>query len=80
MAAIDEFQTYQELAHIQEIPDWVKPLIKATVAKFFWTWYHQHENDKIVSIGWWIIKKTVRVRDIHGVFVLLFGEETQSEG
>lgn len=73
MAAIDDIQSSDALDI--DIPDWVKPMIQSAVAKFFWAWYHLHENDKIVSIGWWFIKKTVRVKDIHGIFVLLFGPE-----
>lgn len=41
---------------------------------FFWLWFDGHLDDVVVTINVWFIRKTVRVRDVRPLFVLLFGE------
>ncbi len=65
----------QEVSQSQEIPDELKAFVLTVVGKLFWKWYRDHEQDKLLSVGWWFIKKTVRVHDLHGLFELLFGKE-----
>lgn len=50
--------------------------IRAAIAAEFWRWYAAHEETEITRINWWVIHKTVRVKDVRPVFVLLFGEPT----
>lgn len=46
-------------------------VVKRALAWAFWNqWYPEHENDVIAKV--WIFK-TVRVRDVKFVFVLIFG-------
>ncbi len=66
-----------DVAASNEIPDELKKFVMETVGGLFWNWYHVHANDRILSVGWWIIKKTVRVKDLYSVFVMLFGSEPQ---
>lgn len=47
--------------------------IKLLIAREFWKWYEEHQNDKIVKLKILFISKTVRVKDIKFVFELLFG-------
>lgn len=49
--------------------------IKSLIAREFWAWFELHKEDKIISIGIWFLRKTVRVRDIRSVFELLFGAQ-----
>ena len=49
--------------------------IKSLIAREFWIWYEQHKEDKIVSVGFLFLRKTVRVRNIKFVFELLFGAQ-----
>lgn len=48
--------------------------VAAELSPFFWGWYDAHSNDKILTVGLWFLRKTIRVRDVRMVFVLLFGE------
>lgn len=48
---------------------------KIDLAIFFWAWFHEHMEDKIVSINLLFIHKTVRVKNIKGIFEMLFGPE-----
>ena len=48
------------------------------IAPFFWQWYHNHANDLILKRKVLILKITIRVRDLHPLFVQLFGPEPQN--
>jgi hypothetical protein len=41
----------------------------------FWMWFHGHQDDKVTTIKVWFISRTVYVRDLRQIFVLLFGPE-----
>lgn len=47
--------------------------IRKIIAKQFWGWLLQHWEDKLVTVKILIFNKTVRVRDLESLFVLLFG-------
>ena len=47
--------------------------IREVVSKLFWTWYFSNQDRKITTVKVWFITKTIYVRDIRGVFELLFG-------
>lgn len=64
-----------EVVQSPEIPPELKAAIEAVVAKLFWGWYEKHKDLKLVSVGWWFIRKTVRVSDLRSVFEMLFGPE-----
>lgn len=49
-------------------------IIRGNIAREFWNWYEEHREDKIISIGFLFIRKTLRVKDIRFVFVMLFGD------
>lgn len=57
------------------LPEEIKKVILEYAAPLFWGWYHTHENDVVLKVGWWFIKKTVHVYDLHSIFVLLFGDD-----
>jgi hypothetical protein len=50
-----------------------REVIQNEFVKGFWIWYHLHENDRVLKVGFLFIQKTVRVRDLRQVFVLFFG-------
>lgn len=41
------------------------------VKRLFWMWYHQNQ-DAVVLKRWFF---SIRVKDLHSLFVRLFGEE-----
>ena len=48
-------------------------VIKQSLSWAFWTqWYPDHKDDKIARI---LFLKTVRVRDVKFVFVIIFGSD-----
>ena len=47
---------------------------------FFWGWYHDHANDMIVKRKILVFSVTIRVRDLHPLFVQLFGPEPATPG
>ena len=49
--------------------------IRPLIAELFWQWFHDNYDDKLTIIRFWIIRKTIYVRDLHDVFVILFGPE-----
>jgi hypothetical protein len=65
----------QDVAASNEIPDELKQFVMETVSKLFWRWYHEHKDNKLVKVGWWIFHKTIYLRDLHSVFEMLFGPE-----
>ena len=67
MAVLNELDVSQLSAASNE------QLIREIVGKLFWTWYFANQDRKITTIRVWFISKTLYVRDIRGVFELLFG-------
>lgn len=63
------------------IPESVKEQTKAFINKLFWEWFHQNYNRKLTTIKFWIISKSIYVRDLRDIFTILFGPENGiSEG
>jgi len=52
--------------------------IRELISKAFWAWYALNTERKITTIRWWVIRKTVYVKDLSGVFELLFGPPTST--
>lgn len=48
-------------------------IIRQLVGKLFWEWYYGNLDRKLTTIRWWFIRKTIYVRDLYGVFEILFG-------
>jgi hypothetical protein len=44
------------------------------LAGIFWQWYALNTNRKLTKIRIWFIRRTLYVRDLYDVFVLLFGK------
>lgn len=47
------------------------------LATYFWQWFRAHAEDKIASRKILFISLSVRVRDLRGLFLSLFGPEVQ---
>jgi hypothetical protein len=49
--------------------------IREAIAAQAWGWWYVHQDDVIVSrkVLFWTV--SIRVRDLHGLFVRLFGEQ-----
>jgi len=72
MAVIYEINT-QNAAIPRELMDLAREIIKMG----FWQWYVEHNMMKITTIKWLFVRKTIYVRDLHSVFVMLFGTPSQ---
>lgn len=51
------------------------PIQRAALAAVFWEWYRAHSDDVIVKRKIVVFSVTIRVKDLRGLFVMLFGEE-----
>lgn len=40
---------------------------------YFWTWYEQHQNDRIADVKFLFINVGVKVYHLRTLFLLLFG-------
>ena len=74
MAAINEIRVNLASANV---PPEVIGAVKSAFAVAFWQWYRINKTDRLVTIKWWFIRKTIRVGDLHDVFEMLFGPETK---
>lgn len=45
------------------------------VANAFWAWFHDHRDDRVTTVRVWFFSKTLYVRDLYQIFILLFGPE-----
>ena len=54
-------------------PESTQDHIKKTIALLFWSWYALNQERRVTTIRVWFIKRTIYVRDLEGVFELLFG-------
>lgn len=70
MAVLDLIDT-NEVANATYNPE----LIRQTIGKFFWLWFDQHIDDEVTTVSFWFIHRTIRVRDLREVFILLFGPQ-----
>lgn len=48
--------------------------VRAALAQYAWQWWYAHQEDVLVrrKILW--ITVAIRVRDLHGLFIKLFGD------
>lgn len=53
-------------------------VIRTMIGALFWTWYAQNEDRKLTTLKIWFLRKTIYVRDLTGVFELLFGPPNPS--
>lgn len=69
MAALDNIQLdvseVQEMVTSRDVKSWVK------VA--FWAWFDANENDEVLVVKVWVIRKTIRLKDLQFVFEKFFG-------
>lgn len=47
--------------------------IKELLNEIFWNWFETAKNRKVTTIKIWFLKKTLYIRDLEGVFALIFG-------
>lgn len=53
-------------------------IIRETIAILFWRWYEINKEFKLVTIRKWFFNHTFTVKELYGVFVLLFGPQPTS--
>lgn len=49
--------------------------VKLAIAAELWKWIDANPNYKIFSVKWWILSKTVTVKDCRPIFTLLLGTD-----
>jgi len=66
MAAIDEM----------DLSDFgpLKVYARQVMNELFWNWYDLNKERRVTTLKVWFIRKSVYVRDLHSVFVLLVGD------
>jgi hypothetical protein len=47
--------------------------LRQAISTLFWGWFESNRDRKVTTINWWFIRKTLYVRDLFGVFEILFG-------
>lgn len=70
MAALDEVNI-QAVVDSTNNGDIIRSFLKAEL----WAWYDQHKNDEVKTVNFWIIHRTIYVRDLYQIFILLLGPE-----
>lgn len=53
---------------------------KSAVAAALWKWLRQHKDDKVYTINFWIIRKTLTFGDLFPVFTLILGPDVSVGG
>lgn len=48
---------------------------KKIVSDVFWSWFESNLDTKVTTVQFWIIKKSIFVRDLRSIFELLFGPQ-----
>lgn len=48
-------------------------VILSLLGKFFWKWYYLNRNDTILKKKIVVFNVTIKVKDLHHLFVALFG-------
>jgi len=67
MAALDEI-------NVDALePETTSDIVKDSIAKLFWHWYHMNLDHPVTTIRVWFIRRTVQVKDLKAIFELLFG-------
>lgn len=70
MAAIDEIN----IGAVSAV-SYDSAAVRRMVGSMFWAWFHANQNQRITTIKVWFFSKTVYVRDLEQIFLLLFGPE-----
>lgn len=70
MPAIDQIDV-QPVLHVTDDAT----AVKEVVASLFWQWFHDHQDNKVTTVHIWFFSKTLYIRDLHEIFILLFGPE-----
>ena len=71
MAAIDEIN----LGGLDAQGEWISASVRQAFAAQLWGWIHANADREVYTLRLWVITKTLRVRDLHPVFTLLFGPD-----
>jgi hypothetical protein len=50
-------------------------IVLKVLAGYFWVWFHNHRNETIIKKHLLVFNVTIKVKDLHSLFVLLFGQE-----
>lgn len=58
--------------HELQVPG-VGSAARIALAVAFWAYYEEHKDERLFSVKFWIISKTVYWHDCYDVFVLIFG-------
>lgn len=67
MAALDEI-------NVDTLePETTSDIVKDSIAKLFWHWYHMNLDRPVTTIRVWFIRRTIQVKDLKAIFELLFG-------
>jgi hypothetical protein len=48
---------------------------RKVVADVFWSWFESNHDTKVTTVQFWIVKKSIFVRDLRSIFELLFGPQ-----
>lgn len=54
-------------------PETTTDHIKKTISLLFWAWFEMNQDRRLTTLHFWFIRRTVKVRDLEGVFEILFG-------
>lgn len=76
MAFID--QTLATASTDYNLQSGVVGALRRKIASEFWEWYQEHKDEAIKSRQLLLWRVTIRVRDLKGIFVQLFGPEQHS--
>ena len=49
--------------------------IRSKISAIFWLWFYSHQDERVTTVKVWFISKTLYVRDLRSIFILLFGPE-----
>lgn len=61
-------------ANLEAYPLETQEWFKDVVANIFWNWYAENKETLVTTISVWVFKKKIFVKDLHSLFVILFGE------
>jgi len=74
-AAIKEISLPSTLIAILQAVGITPETLKAHFAAALWQWVHDHSNDPIWTVKFWIISKTFRYSDLFPVFEKILGAD-----
>lgn len=53
----------------------VADLVRDSFKREAWRWFRDHEADEILTVNFWIFRKTITLGDLHPVWERVFGPE-----